>query len=319
MAGLLPVTTGESFDSLLQGPAQPLAIRTDKAPTESAAKPEPLLALLAQLLGEGADVTPVTKPEGQATGIEPLPMQAEAYSDEAELAAQQPFAHGLLQSPEPLKTVELPKKVIGDASAPLADTMRRQGSEGPAATLIDLVASVGKDASSMSPNVSTSTANPVFAPVPMPAAFAVSAAPNLPAALPPVPMDVPDWPERLGAQIHWRLGAGVQEARIEISPQHLGTVDVHLSMDDAGLRVHLTAAHAQTRELLQNELPRLKELLQQGGVQLADAQVGREPTGRHSRGQPQSVLQSSKGQQSEAATSQPISWRRSRGLLDDYA
>ena len=160
---------------------------------------------------------------------------------------------------------------------------------------------------------------------PLSPAMAPPSAPLL-AAAPPLAMDQPDWPQRLGEQIHWRLGEGIQEARIEISPRDLGQIDVRLSMDESGLRLHLSAAHAQTRELLQNELPRLRESLQQGGVLLADAQVGREAPGQRQGqhpGQPPTSDGTRTRLASEAEPSAVVSaaspWQRRKGLLDDYA
>lgn len=142
----------------------------------------------------------------------------------------------------------------------------------------------------------------------------------------PLAMDQADWPQRLGEQIHWRLGEGIKEARIEISPRELGQIDVRLSMDDSGLKLHLSAAHAQTRELLQSELPRLRESLQQGGVLLTDAQVGREAPGQRQGGHagqppmPENARSSRSGERdSDAATSSTTVWRSRKGLLDDYA
>ena len=133
-------------------------------------------------------------------------------------------------------------------------------------------------------------------------------------------LDSPDWPQRLGEQIQWRLGEGVQEARIEISPRELGTVQLHLSMDESGLRVHLTAAHAETRALLHNELPRLREALQQGGVLLADAQVGREAPGQQQGRHAASTARPGRlDDDAEPLVATRSGWSAHRGLLDDYA
>ncbi len=168
----------------------------------------------------------------------------------------------------------------------------------------------------------SATTTPVFiaATAPLPPASQTPAAP-LPLVNTPLPMDSPEWPQRLGEQIQWHLGVGIQEARIEVSPRELGLVDVRLSVDDNGLRVHLTAAHAQTRELLQNELPRLREVLQQGGMLLADAQVGREAPGHDSGRQGSSAFAEGKAEDAadDANPLLPTLWRHRKGLLDDYA
>ena len=136
----------------------------------------------------------------------------------------------------------------------------------------------------------------------------------------PLVLDSPDWPQRLGEQIQWRLGEGVQEARIEISPRELGTVKLHLSMDESGLRVHLSAAHAETRNLLHNELPRLREVLQQAGVLLADAQVGREAPGQQQGRHAASIARHAwLDDDTELLVGTSSGWHQRRGLLDDYA
>lgn len=142
----------------------------------------------------------------------------------------------------------------------------------------------------------------------------------------PLAMDSADWPQQLGEQIRWRLGEGIQEARIEINPRELGAVDVRLSMDEQGLRVHLSAEHAKTRELLQSELPRLRESLHQGGIVLADAQVGREAPSRegarqhgaHGAFKPEHAPGHGRDDDDARAT-HVGGWRTRIGLLDDYA
>lgn len=174
------------------------------------------------------------------------------------------------------------------------------------------------------------TSTPMVTPSPNATpAFLLGAAPlPVPAAAPPtagdalLAMDDANWPEALGEQIQWRLGVGIQEARIEISPRELGAVEVRLSVEDNGLKVHLSAAHAETRELLQAELPRLREALQNGGLLLADAQVGQQTPGRD----PPSRNPAQTGSEARDEAGQPASetvasvgWRQRRGLLDDYA
>lgn len=173
------------------------------------------------------------------------------------------------------------------------------------------------------PMAATGSPNPAPAFLLAAAPLTAPSAPALPAASDaPLAMDQADWPEALGEQIQWRLGVGIQEARIEISPRELGAVDVRLSMDDNGLKLHLSAAHAETRELLQAELPRLREALQNGGLLLADAQVGQQAPGREPRRQPAAGAGAEADEATAAQAADAVTagvWRQRRGLLDDYA
>jgi flagellar hook-length control protein FliK len=138
--------------------------------------------------------------------------------------------------------------------------------------------------------------------------------------LPPVVLNAPDAPQQWGAQIEWSLKAGVQEARIEVHPQALGPVDVQLSMVDGGLKVHMSAAHAATRELLQEQLPRLRESLQSSGIVLTQAEVGQGAPRRDAPLPSRSARHRSNADDNSIGevTAAPV-WQRRVGLLDDYA
>lgn len=198
-----------------------------------------------------------------------------------------------------------------------------QGSGGAAVTqqMIEMLAA-GRVAESVPTGSAPVTPHaPLLLPTAAPAP-ASSSPPALTAAPQPLAMNQGDWPQQLGEQIQWRLGVGIQEARIEISPRELGAIDVRLSVDDRGLSVQLNAAQAQTRDMLQSELPRLREALQQGGLQLADAQVGREAPGRQGERQSAPARAATPGhsrEEGEASVAPAGVWRARRGLLDDYA
>src|SRR5690606_23133217 len=68
---------------------------------------------------------------------------------------------------------------------------------------------------------------------------------------------------------------GAGEARLRINPPELGTIDVRISMVDDKTFVQMTASHAVGRDALEQSLPRLRELLAAGGLDLGGASVGR--------------------------------------------
>ena len=94
----------------------------------------------------------------------------------------------------------------------------------------------------------------------------------------------PRWNEALAGRIHWMIDHDIGEARIKLNPPELGALEVRISLLDDKTYVHLTAHNAAARDELSQSLPRLRELLSMGGLDLAGATVtdGREERSGHS-------------------------------------
>jgi flagellar hook-length control protein FliK len=69
-------------------------------------------------------------------------------------------------------------------------------------------------------------------------------------------------------QLHIVQANGVSEATITLYPQHLGQVDVKLTMQDGVLAAQFTAGTALGKDLLENQLPQLRAALQTQGLQV---------------------------------------------------
>lgn len=77
----------------------------------------------------------------------------------------------------------------------------------------------------------------------------------------------------LGEHIEWQLADGIGEARIELHPAELGALTVRIETQGDQARVHIVAAEAATRSLLNQAMPQLRELLAGSGMNLARSQV----------------------------------------------
>lgn len=139
----------------------------------------------------------------------------------------------------------------------------------------------GADATQARSEVSlpaASGASPLLSP--MHAAAATRFAPPPAAAMPaasPLPLDItaPDWTAALGEHIAWSVEQGDGEARVELHPAELGSLTIRISTQGDQARVQIVAAEAAARELLQQSLPQLRELMSAQGLNLARAQVER--------------------------------------------
>jgi flagellar hook-length control protein FliK len=77
----------------------------------------------------------------------------------------------------------------------------------------------------------------------------------------------------------------VTDARIAINPPDLGPIDIYITVHDDQARIHFAVQHDAVRDAVQDSLPRLRDMLLQSGLQLANADVS---TGRqdHPRAAP---------------------------------
>lgn len=154
------------------------------------------------------------------------------------------------------------------------------------------------------------------------------------ASAPPVttvlgtPVGRPEWGGAVGERIGWLASQRVQVAEIQLTPAHLGPVEVRITVEKDVATIALAAAHAPVREALQASLPRLAEALAGGGLQLGQASVGAEsflggsPQDRGSgRGSPEAPAPAVASAQASAGAMrlQPLAAALARGGIDLFA
>lgn len=115
----------------------------------------------------------------------------------------------------------------------------------------------------------------------------------------------------------------LQSARIRISPQQLGMIEVELRLDGDRVHANFSSAHADVRQALHDSLPRLRELLDANGLQMGQAAVGQGSNGPGTDGrdgQRPATAMGHGGTDTELspAAAAPQVWRHNR-LLDTYA
>ena len=77
----------------------------------------------------------------------------------------------------------------------------------------------------------------------------------------------------LGERMLLMADGGLQSARIKLSPENLGPLDIRIQVQDDATQVWFNASQGQTREILEQAMPRLRELLADQGMRLTDANV----------------------------------------------
>jgi flagellar hook-length control protein FliK len=84
------------------------------------------------------------------------------------------------------------------------------------------------------------------------------------------------WTDELGAKVTWMANQGIESASLQLSPEHLGPLQVSISVHNGQASVWFGAAQPDTRTALQQSLPQLRQLFANQGLTLADAGVSRE-------------------------------------------
>lgn len=78
------------------------------------------------------------------------------------------------------------------------------------------------------------------------------------------------WGEAFQNRILWMTKGGIQNAEIRLNPAELGPIRVQVSVEDDTAILQFTAQHNTTREAIEQALPRLREMLSDNGLTLAD-------------------------------------------------
>jgi flagellar hook-length control protein FliK len=259
-----PVTTmpqGERVDPLARAPATTqagaaaeVAAQDPAAVTQESTDPaEPLLqqAELArratQQRARAAAGAPSDAAEAGSRGRQPALQQAL----QQQTAALQASAQGTQAAPP----AALAAAWLGSGSEPVRSWRTRDEERGrePAG----LSAVTGAHSAQASAAVSTASGGTTALPVP-------AAAPD--AAL--------LTPQRVAEQLSYWVRRGVHNAELELDGPGERAVQVSIALQGQQARVEFRSDLAQTRQLLQDAAPQLRELLASEGLVLADVSVG---------------------------------------------
>ncbi|MBW3797445.1 flagellar hook-length control protein FliK [Aeromonas hydrophila] len=265
----------------------------DKAPTQTAAE------------GDGQSKPVATKAEGQPAPAASSGTPAPAPASEPVLVAPQQ----VLASSEP----QGPQASLASLSAGLKQMEATERSEAPRArseVKVDVKQKVAELArggtqessettttpeSSRSQQVQQNSQPQVVGHDNRPAATE-AAARREPANLPHLKLADPEAPAQLHQKVNLMLADKLQQAEIQLDPLGLGKMKIQIQMGaDSQANVHFVVQHGQTREMLEQAMPRLRDMLAGQGIQLGQTLVQQQPQ-QQSQGQSAFAGQGQQGQ-----------------------
>ncbi len=81
------------------------------------------------------------------------------------------------------------------------------------------------------------------------------------------------WEQELGQKVVWMVAGGDQTASLTLNPPDLGPMQVVLSVSNEQTSVSFMAAEPETRQALEDALPKLRETMSEAGIELGSATV----------------------------------------------
>jgi flagellar hook-length control protein FliK len=129
-----------------------------------------------------------------------------------------------------------------------------------------------------------------------------------PQNLPHLKLASQEAPAELHQKVNVMLAEKLQQAEIQLDPLGLGKMKIQIQIGaDSQANVHFVVQHGQTREMLEQAMPRLRDMLAGQGIQLGQTQVqqqSQQSQQQQQQGQPAFSGQGQQGGQSLAGNGQ---------------
>ncbi|MBC3929709.1 flagellar hook-length control protein FliK [Undibacterium sp. CY21W] len=99
------------------------------------------------------------------------------------------------------------------------------------------------------------------------------------------PLNSSTWDKAVGQKVIWMVGASMQSAELTLNPPDLGPLQIVLNVTNDQANATFISAHPDVREALEASLPKLRQMMDDAGVQLSGFSVNAEASnqGQQSR------------------------------------
>lgn len=89
----------------------------------------------------------------------------------------------------------------------------------------------------------------------------------------------PNAATQLKERVMFQVNQKIQSAEIKLAPEELGSMQIKVQMQQEQLSVQFVVQQAGAKEALEQQMPRLREMLEEQGMQLTDGQVSQQREG----------------------------------------
>jgi flagellar hook-length control protein FliK len=133
------------------------------------------------------------------------------------------------------------------------------------------------------------------------------------------------WGQALGEKVVWMATGGQQTASLTLNPPDLGPLQVVVNVTNDQATANFFAAQPEVRQALEAALPRLRDMMQDAGIQLGQATVSADTPRQQDASErgPQRIAQPFMGTGESNETDHPLTGMQrlqaGRGLVDTFA
>lgn len=129
------------------------------------------------------------------------------------------------------------------------------------------------------------------------------------------------WSESLAGRVVWMAAENHSTAKITLNPPELGPIEVRVSVNNDQTNVNFVAQHSAVRDAIEDAFPRLRDMFNQNGINLGEANVSDQSLTNKGRDQGEVVSEQTAnyGDEVEAAElEQDTRVARGSGLVDHF-
>ena len=128
-----------------------------------------------------------------------------------------------------------------------------------------------------------------------------------------------NWNEAISQRIIMMVGRGIERAEVRIHPPNLGPLEIRIATTQEQTSLVLASQNAETRDALEQAMPRLREMLEENDVELADIDVRDPSTGAEDETPPQDGSEADAAGAGDRMPGSPGQWRATDvRILDQY-
>ena len=147
----------------------------------------------------------------------------------------------------------------------------------------------------------------------------LSARPAESAALqPPLALTEPTAAQQIKDRVMVQIQHKLQTAEVQLHPEELGSMQIKLNLQQDQLSVQFVVQQGAAKEALEQQMPKLRELLEQQGIALSEGQVEQRQS-RSQQEQHSGRHGNHAGAESELAAVQTVQMKVSDRMVDFYA
>ena len=135
---------------------------------------------------------------------------------------------------------------------------------------------------------------------------------------PPLALTEPAAAQQIKDRVMVQIQHKLQTAEVQLHPEELGSMQIKLNLQQDQLSVQFVVQQGAAKEALEQQMPKLRELLEQQGIALSEGQVEQRQSGSQQE-QPTHHQGTNTGAESEIAAVQTVQMKVSDRMVDFYA